>query len=103
MQFLTDNPQTQLEALDVTGAFPALTTVYDNEIFGQPIEFLDGQPARELFATVAQNIEGVSTNPNDAVALEIIDTALSQVLDEGRDVDSALAEAQSLVARHTRR
>ncbi len=89
VQFLTDNPQTQLEALDVTGAFPALTEVYDNEIFEQPIAFLDGQPARELFASVAQNVEGVATNPSDAVALEIVDTALSQVLDEGRDIDSA--------------
>lgn len=103
VQFLTDNPQTQLEALGVTGAFPALTTVYEDEIFEQPIQFLDGQPARELFATVAQNIEGVATNPNDAVALEIVDTALSQVLSEGRDIDSALAEAQQLVARRTRR
>ena len=103
VQFLTDNPQAQLAALDVTGAFPALTSVYDDETFAQPIAFLDGQPARELFATVAQNIEGTATNPNDVVALEIVDTALSQVLSEGRDIDSALAEAQRLVERRTRR
>lgn len=103
VQFLTTDPEIQLAAFESIGAFPAVTSVYDDPSFEEPLEFLAGQQARELFASVAQNIEGVATNPNDQLAEEIVNTALSEVLDEGRDIDEALAEAQQLIERRTRR
>lgn len=103
VQFLTTNPDIQLEAFQSIGAFPAVTSTYSDDSFSEPLTFLDDQPARLLFAEVAQNIAGVATNPNDQVAQEIVDSALSQVLDEGRSIEAALAEAEQLIARRTRR
>ncbi len=103
IQYLTTDPEVQLAALETIGAFPAVVSTYDAPLFAEPIPFLDGQPARELFAEVAENVQGVATNPNDQVAEEFVNSALSQVLDEGRDVESALAEAQSLIERRSRR
>ncbi|MDZ7706208.1 MAG: extracellular solute-binding protein [Trueperaceae bacterium] len=103
VQFLTTNPDIQLAAFQTIGAFPAVTSTYSNDLFSEPLAFLDGQPARLLFAEVAQNIAGVATNPNDQIAQEIVDSALSQVLDEGRSIEAALAEAEQLIARRTRR
>lgn len=102
VEFLTTRPDIQLAAFERIGAFPAVTSTYDDPLFTEELSFLDGQQARLLFAEVARNIEGRATNPNDQVAEEIVDSALSQVLDEGRDIDEALAEAQRLISRRAR-
>lgn len=103
VQFLTTDPEVQLAAFEKIGAFPAVVSTYDDPTFDEPLEFLAGQPARQLFAEVAQGIQGTATHPNDIVAEEIIDSALTQVLDEGRDIGEALAEAEMLIMRRTRR
>lgn len=103
VEFLTTDPEVQLAAFERIGAFPAVTSTYDSPVFAEPVEFLAGQPARQLFAEVAQGIQGTATHPNDIVAEEIIDSALAQVLDEGRDIGEALAEAEMLIMRRTRR
>ncbi len=102
IQFLSTNPEIQLAAFERIGAFPAVTSTYGDALFDEPIAFLGGQQARLLFAEVAQNIEGRATHPGDQVAEEIVNSALSQVLDEGRDIDEALAEAQQLISRRIR-
>lgn len=102
IEFLTTNPDIQLAAFDRIGAFPAVTSTYGAPLFDEELAFLDGQQARLLFSEVANNIEGRATHPGDNVAEEIVNSALSQVLDEGRDIEEALAEAQQLIARRTR-
>lgn len=103
IKFLTTNPEVQLEAFKTINAFPAMPETYDSPVFSEELEFLAGQPARVLFAEVAERIPGVATNPGDIVATEIFGSALTQVLEEGRDVQEALDEAQALVERRTRR
>lgn len=102
VEFLTTRPEIQLAAFDRIGAFPAVTSTYDDALFNEELPFLDNQQARLLFANVAHNIEGRATNPGDQIAEEMVDSALSQVLDEGRDIDEALAEAQRLISRRAR-
>lgn len=102
IEFLTTNPEIQLAAFDRIGAFPAVTSTYGDPLFNEELAFLDGQQARLLFSEVANNIEGRATHPGDNVAEEIVNSALSQVLDEGRDIEEALAEAQQLIARRIR-
>jgi multiple sugar transport system substrate-binding protein len=102
VEFLTTRPDIQLAAFDRIGAFPAVTSTYGDPLFNEELAFLDGQQARLLFANIAHNIEGRATNPGDQIAEEMVDSALSQVLDEGRDIDEALAEAQRLISRRAR-
>lgn len=102
VQYLTTNPEVQLQAFTAIGAFPAVTSTYDSAAFDEELAFLDGQQARQLFAEIAQNIQGVATTPQDQIATEIVDSALASVLNEGEDIDAALAEAQNLIARRAR-
>ncbi len=103
VKFLTIRPDIQLQAFKSINAFPALPSTYDDPMFDEPLEFLANQPARQLFANVAENIPGVLTFPGDMVAQEIWNSALTEVLNEGRDIQEALDEAQSLVERRVRR
>jgi ABC-type glycerol-3-phosphate transport system permease component len=98
VKFLTVRPEIQLAAFATINAFPAMPVTYDDPMFAEELEFLAGQPARELFASVAERIPGVLTFPGDMVAQEIWNSALTEVLNEGRDVQEALDEAQSLVS-----
>ncbi len=103
VKFLTIRPDIQLQAFQSINAFPALPSTYDDPMFDEPLAFLADQPARQLFADVAENIPGVLTFPGDMVAQEIWNSSLTEVLNEGRDVQEALDEAQALVERRVRR
>ena len=102
VKFLTTNPDIQLRAFEITNAFPAVQAVWEDPIFEEPVSFLGGQPARLLWKEAVQRIVGVPTNPNDAIAMEIVSDALTQVLEEGRPIKEALAEAKQLIERRTR-
>jgi multiple sugar transport system substrate-binding protein len=101
--FLTTDPEIQLEAFRTINAFPAMPETYDDAMFEEELEFLAGQQARILFAEIAERIPGVATHPSDIVADEIFGSAMSQILEEGRDVEDALNDAQTLVERRVRR
>ncbi|ADI15216.1 ABC transporter substrate-binding protein [Truepera radiovictrix] len=103
IKFLTTDPEIQLEAFRTINAFPAMPETYGDPMFEEPLDFLAGQPARVLFAEIAERIQGVATYPGDVVADEIFGSALTQILEEGRDVQGALDEAQRLVERRARR
>jgi len=102
IKFLTTNPDIQLRAFEITNAFPAVQAVWEDPIFEEPVPFLGGQTARLLWKEAVQHIVGVPTNPNDAIAMEIVSDALTQVLEEGRPIEEALAEAKQLIERRTR-
>jgi multiple sugar transport system substrate-binding protein len=101
--FLTTNPETQLAAFRNIDAFPAMPVTYDDPMFDEEIEFLGGQQARMLWASIAERIPGVRTFPGHMIAEEIWSSALGEILNEGRDVQAALDEAQMLVERRVRR
>lgn len=102
IKFLTTNYATQLRAFEVTGAFPTVQDVWKDSIFEEPVTFLNGQKARLLWKEVVSHIVGVPTNTNDALAFEIVNDALSQVLNEGRPINEALSEAKRLIEQRTR-
>ena len=102
VQFLSTRPEIQLSAFQTTAAFPAVTSTYGDASFDEPIEFLGGQQARNLFAQVAERTPGVAVTQYDHIALEIVQSALTEVLDNGRDIDAALADAEAQIQRRAR-
>ena len=103
IEYMTVNGETQLTAFETIAAFPSNITTYGDPLFDTPIEFLGGQKARQVFAEVAKNIKPVQPSKGDTVARSIIlENALMQVLDEGKDITEALKEAELLIARRTR-
>ncbi|MBS3933601.1 MAG: extracellular solute-binding protein [Truepera sp.] len=103
VQFLTTNPEIQLDAFRTINAFPAMPVTYDDPMFEEPLAFLAGQQARLLFADIAGRIQGIAVHPGDMVAEEIFGSAMGQILNEGVAVETALNEAQRLVERRFRR
>ena len=103
IQLLTLDREMQLAAFKSQDAFPALVSTYDDAFFDQPIPFLNGQLARVQWRDAARRIAAVSVHKQDAFAGEVIDTELDKVLDHGKDVATALADAARLLEKRARR
>jgi multiple sugar transport system substrate-binding protein len=103
IRHLTLDRERQLEAFRTQDAFPALLETYDDPFFEQPIAFLGGQPARALWRDAARRVTAVQVHKHDSFAGEVIDTALDRVLDRGKDIAVALADAERLLARRALR
>jgi multiple sugar transport system substrate-binding protein len=97
IQLLTLNREMQLAAFKTQDAFPALLAAFDDPFFDQPIEFLGGQNARVGWRAAAQRITAVGVHKQDAFADEVINTELDKVLDRGKDIATALADAERLL------
>ncbi len=103
IEYMTTKRDVQLKAFETIAAFPANTTTYDDKLFQEKMDFLGGQKARLVFADVAKNIKPVQPGRGDHIARSIIlENALMEVLDEGKDIKIALNEAERLIKRRTR-
>ena len=103
IRFMTQDRERQLAAFKSQDAFPALLAAHDDAFFEQPIEFLGGQPARLLWRDAARRTSAVDVHKQDAFAGEVIDTELDKVLDQGKDIATALADAERLLAKRAKR
>jgi multiple sugar transport system substrate-binding protein len=103
IEFMATNEQVQLQNLEIADMFPALTATYDDPIFSESDEFYGGQKVREYWKEAAVNIPNVITNKNDNIALDAVTNALTEVLENDKDVNEALQEAKELIERRSRR
>ena len=103
IQLMTLDRTMQLAAFKSQDAFPALLETFDDAFFDQPIAFLGGQPARLGWRDAARRIAAVDVHKQDAFASEVIDTELDKVLDRGKDIATALADAQRLLLQRAKR
>lgn len=103
IQFMTLNREMQLKAFKGQDAFPALLETYNDPFFELPLEFLGGQKARLGWRAAAAKISAVSVHKQDAFADEVINTELDKVIDRGKDIATALADAQRLLQRRAHR
>lgn len=103
IKMLTLEHQMQLDAFKSQDAFPALLQTHKDAFFEQPIPFLGGQKARLLWRDASQHISAVQVHKQDSFADEVINTELDKVLDRGKDIGSALADAQRLLEKRAHR
>jgi len=103
IQMMTLSPEMQLSAFKSQDAFPALVDVHKDAFFDQPIDFLGGQKARLLWRDAANKISAVDVHKLDPIAEEIVNTEMDKVLDQGKDVKTALADAKALLERRVAR
>lgn len=87
----------QLAAFKSEDAFPALLEAFDDPFFEQPIDFLGGQAGRTVWRDAARRIQAVPVHKQDSFAGEVINTELDKVLNRGKRIDTALADAQRLI------
>ena len=103
IQLMTLDRDMQLGAFKSQDAFPALLAAQDDGFVEQPIAFLGGQPARVAWRAAARRIAAVDVHKQDAFASEVIDTELDLVLDRGKPIATALADAERLLQQRARR
>ncbi|MBW8844780.1 MAG: extracellular solute-binding protein [Burkholderiales bacterium] len=103
IQELTLDRQRQLEAFRSQDAFPALLAAQDDPFFDQPVPFLGGQKARQLWRDAAQRIPAVRMHKQHKFADEVINAELDNVLEYGKPIEQALADAQALLVHRANR
>jgi multiple sugar transport system substrate-binding protein len=103
IQMLTLTPALQLEAFKSQDAFPALVETHQDPFFEQPVAFLGGQPARVVWREAARRITATQVHKQTTFADEVIGTELDNVLDHGKDIATALADARRLLERRAHR
>jgi multiple sugar transport system substrate-binding protein len=103
IRFLTTRRDVQLNSLQVMDAFPALLSAQDDPMMDEPLPFLGGQKARLLWRDIAHQVPPIPVNRYDAMATSIIRDEFEQVVSEGKDIRTALADARRLLERRTRR
>jgi multiple sugar transport system substrate-binding protein len=97
IEMMTLSPDMQLQAFKSQDAFPSLLSVQGDPFFDQPMEFLGGEKARQMWRDATQKITAIQVNKLDPIAGEIVDTELDKVLDQGKDIPTALADAKRLL------
>ena len=103
IQMMTLNKELQMNAFSSQDAFPALLEAHTSPFFDQPIEFLGGQKARLIWREASRNIKSFAVHELDSFAEEVINTELDKVLDQGKDIATALADAKKLIERRVKR
>jgi multiple sugar transport system substrate-binding protein len=103
IQLLTLDRDRQLLALKQYDAFPALLTTHDDPFFDEPVAFLAGQPARRLWREAARQIGATPVHKQSGFADEVVGTELENVLDRGKSIRAALADAQRLLQQRAHR
>jgi multiple sugar transport system substrate-binding protein len=103
VQLLTLDPAMQFAAFKAEDAFPALLATHDDPFFDEPLPFLGGQRARLLWRDAARRITATQVHKQNNFADEVIGTELDNVLDHGKDIGRALADASRLLERRAHR
>jgi multiple sugar transport system substrate-binding protein len=103
IQLMTLDRTRQLAAFKSQDAFPALLESFDDPFFEEPLPFLGGQPARRDWRLAAAQIRAVQVHKQDGFAREVVDTELDKVLERGKDIATALADAQRLLQQRALR
>lgn len=103
IQALTLDRQRQLDAFRSQDAFPALLAAQDDAFFDQPVPFLGGQRARLLWREAARRIPAVKLHKQQKFADEVVNAELDNVLEYGKSIPKALADAQALLIHRANR
>jgi len=103
IDMMTLDPSRQLAALETQDAFPALLAAQDAPGFDEPLPFLGGQQARELWRDAARRISATFVHKQDKFAEDAVNDALDSVLDDGVSVRKALSDVARLLELRARR
>ena len=103
VKFMSTNKEVQIAAFRELDAFPALVDATTDPFVDQPMEFLGGQKARQDWRATAAKIPATEVDKLDPVAAEVVAAEFDKVLEQGKDVKTALADAKKAIERRVRR
>jgi len=103
VRFMTADKQTQLDSLRALDTFPALLAAQQDPVIDEPMPFLGGQKARELWRDIAAKVPAIPVDKYDSMATDVVRAEYQNVITQGKDIAAALADAKSLIAHRARR
>ncbi|WP_235581122.1 MULTISPECIES: ABC transporter substrate-binding protein [unclassified Rhizobacter] len=103
IKFMTLDKGMQIEAFRSLDAFPSLIEAQSDPFLDQPIEYLGGQKARQMWKVSADKIKAIAVDKYDPVANDVVNAELDKVLEQNKDIKTALADAQEQVKKRVRR
>ncbi len=103
VRFMTADKQTQVDSLRTLDTFPALIAAQQDPVIDEPMPFLGGQKARELWRDIAARVPAIPVDKYDSMATDVIRAEYQNVITQGKDIPTALADAKSLIAHRARR
>ncbi|ANH70925.1 sugar ABC transporter substrate-binding protein [Mitsuaria sp. 7] len=103
IRLMTADAEVQLESLKVLDSFPAMRAVLRDPVMDEPIAFLGGQRARQLWRETAAHIPAIPVNRFDVLATTVIRDEFERVIARGKAITEALADARHLIERRARR
>ena len=103
IEMMTLDPARQLAALKTQDSFPALLAAQDDPLIEEPLPFLGGERARALWREAARHITATGVHKQSNFAEEAVNSELDNVLDDGKDIRQALADAARILELRARR
>jgi multiple sugar transport system substrate-binding protein len=103
VRFMAADRQTQVDSLRTLDTFPALIAAQQDPVISEPMPFLGGQKARELWRDIAAKVPAVPVDKYDSMATDVIRAEFQNVVAQGKDIHAALADAKSLIEHRARR
>lgn len=78
-----------------TGVMPAYKPAWEDPFYAEPVDFYGGQPAFQIWTEIADNIPAIFRTPNDLQLDDIVGAELALVLNEGKDPELAVQDAEA--------
>ena len=78
-----------------TGVFPAYKPAWQDPLYSEPVDFFGGQAAFQVWTEIADNIPAIFRTPNDLQLDDIVNAELMLVLNEGKDPELAVIDAEA--------
>jgi multiple sugar transport system substrate-binding protein len=103
IEMMTLDPARQLAALKTQDAFPARLAAQNDPLIDEPLPFLGGERARVLWREAARHITATAVHKQSNFAEDAVNAELDNVLDDGKDIGHALADAARLLELRARR
>lgn len=93
------NAQNQIIEYKDKGNFPANKEAFDSEAIKEPVEFLGGQAAGEIFARAAETVRPLYEHPHNSTVGDPFFAELTLVDASGKDPEQAFKDAVSQAER----
>lgn len=93
IKYLSTSPSAQLITFNEIDAYPALTSVYDDPIMNEGVDYFGGEKVRKLYAEVAENIPSNTVSEYDALILSIWNATVASVLTGDLEIEEAYDKA----------
>ena len=103
IKYLSTNKEVQLNSLREMNGFPVLLAAHADPVMEQPLEYFGGQKARLEWRATAAKIPAIRVDKYDWMANDVVNSELENVLEQNKDIKTALRDAKALIERRARR